>query len=77
MNLGINNNLNPDMKLAKDTLAVAQQDIKASIVLFEHSFFPQAVFSLQQGIEKGWKAYGYYIGTITPEKARDSIRNSL
>ncbi len=62
------------MKLAKDTLAVAQQDIKASIVLFEHSFFPQAVFSLQQGIEKGWKAYGYYIGTITPEKAR-SMRN--
>jgi len=58
--------------LAKDTLAVARQDLDAAVCLYERGYYPQAVFFLQQGVEKGWKAFGYHQGVITPEDARRS-----
>ena len=60
----------PDLPLAKETLAVARQDLDAAVCLYERGYYPQAVFFLQQGVEKGWKAFGYHHGTITPEEAR-------
>ena len=57
------------MPLAKDTLAVARQDLDSAICLYEQGYYPQALFFLQQGVEKGWKAFGYHKGVITLEQA--------
>lgn len=62
----------PDLPLAKDTLAVAQQDLDAAMCLYNHGYYPQTIFFLQQGVEKGWKAFGYHLGTISPIEARKS-----
>ncbi|MDG6250436.1 hypothetical protein [Methanocalculus sp.] len=59
-----------DLPLARDTLAVARQDLDSAICLYEQGYYPQALFFLQQGVEKGWKAYGYHNGVITLEQAR-------
>lgn len=40
--------------------------------LYEQRYYPQAVFFLQQGVEKGWKAFGYRNGTVTLEEARNT-----
>ncbi|MDD4255184.1 MAG: HEPN domain-containing protein [Methanofollis sp.] len=62
----------PDLPLAKDTLAIARQDLDAAMCLYDQGYYPQAVFFLQQGVEKGWKAFGYHHGTITLEEARNT-----
>ena len=38
--------------------------------LFETGLYPQAIFFLQQSIEKGWKSFGFYYGIIDEEDAR-------
>ncbi len=60
----------PDTKLAMATLAVARKDLDASVCLYENGLYPQAVFFLQQGVEKGWKAFGYHHGVLTLEEAK-------
>lgn len=67
----------PDPKLAMDTLAVALKDIYASQCLYEKECYPQAIFFLQQGIEKGWKAFGYHHGLLTLSEAKSKEYNHM
>lgn len=54
----------PDVPFAIATLEIAIQNLKASRCLYENSYYPEAVFFLQQGIEKGCKSFGFYYGKI-------------
>jgi len=56
-----------NIPLAMDTPRVAQQNLKAARCLWQNRFYPEAVFFLQQGIEKGIKSYGYYSGIFDEE----------
>ena len=42
---------------AKLFLKMSQSDLKAAKLLYKHNQYPQAVFFLQQSVEKGYKAY--------------------
>jgi HEPN domain-containing protein len=53
-----------DIPLAKNTFRIARQNLDASRLLYSHNFIPEAVFFLQQSVEKGCKAFGYYCGFI-------------
>jgi HEPN domain-containing protein len=53
-----------DIPLAKKTLEIAKQNLQASRRLFSQGYIPEAVFFLQQSVEKGCKAFGYYYGFI-------------
>lgn len=54
----------PDVPFAIDMLEIAIQNLKASRCLYEKRHYPEAVFFLQQGIEKGCKSFGFYYGKI-------------
>ena len=54
----------PDVPFAMATLEIAIQNVKASRILYENGFYPEAAFFLQQGIEKGCKSFGFYYGII-------------
>lgn len=54
----------PDVSFAIAMLEIAVQNLKASRCLYENGFYPEAVFFLQQGIEKGCKSFGFYYGKI-------------
>jgi len=54
-------------------LATAQQDLKAARCLYENGYYPQAVFYLEQGVEKGLKSYSITLGIIDEDEARKEI----
>jgi HEPN domain-containing protein len=62
----------PTPVLAKSTLEVAQQNLKASKILYDDGFYPEAIFFLQQSVEKGCKAFGFQIGLISENMASSS-----
>ncbi|MFA6363240.1 HEPN domain-containing protein [Methanoregula sp.] len=54
-------------------LATAQQDLKAARCLHENGYYPQAVFYLEQSVEKGLKSYSITLGIIDESEARREI----
>ena len=47
---------------------IAKKDVRASGVLYEERLYPQAIFELQQAVEKGVKAAGLLSGLVRPTK---------
>lgn len=54
-------------------LAVAQLDLKAARCLYDNGYYPQAVFYLEQSVEKGLKSFAIFAGIITEQEARRPI----
>lgn len=59
--------------LAVDTLEIARQDIEAARLLYGAQLYPQAVYFLQQGVEKGWKSFGFQHGIIDEREAQSPV----
>jgi len=60
-------------KTMKDSLEIARADLNAARILFENDLFPASVFHLQQAVEKGYKSYNFFIGSIDENKAKRKI----
>jgi len=54
---------------------ISQKDLKASKLLFENGLYPQAIFYLQQSVEKATKFLGLSMGMITFEEAKNDVRH--
>jgi hypothetical protein len=65
--------IEPDLQISQRFLAIAQQDLKAARCLYDHDYFPQAVFYLEQSAEKGLKSFAIFAGMITEPEARRPI----
>lgn len=55
------------MNGAKIFLEIAKKDLKAANCLYKHKLYPQAVFYLQQSIEKTYKSFGILQGMTLDE----------
>jgi len=62
-----------NLPLARNTLDIARQNVNAAKCLYQNGYYPEAVFFLQQSVEKGIKAYGFYSGVIDEKFARKYI----
>ena len=56
------------IKLALAFARIAESDLKVSKLAYKNGFYPQAVFSLQQSVEKATKAVGILMGLVNPDK---------
>ncbi len=56
------------MNNIKVFLDIAKQDLEASKILYERKLYPQAVFFLQQSIEKAVKFAFFSVSSLTPEE---------
>ena len=56
------------VELALAFARIAKKDLMASAMLYEEKLYPQAVFELQQAVEKGVKAVGLLLGMVRPTK---------
>lgn len=56
------------LKLAVELLDVAETDLAAALTLHRASHYPQAVFHLQQSVEKIGKAFGLGMGIVEPNQ---------
>jgi HEPN domain-containing protein len=56
------------VELALAFAKIAKKDLKASGILYEERLYPQAVFELQQVVEKGVKAVGLLLGLVRPTR---------
>lgn len=54
-------------------LEIAKMDLKAAKCLYEQALYPQAVFSLQQSVEKMTKAFGALSLDMTPAEMKKEI----
>jgi PHD/YefM family antitoxin component YafN of YafNO toxin-antitoxin module len=54
---------------ARQFLAIAQQDLKAARCLYREGCYPQAIFYLEQSVEKGLKSYSIASGIIDEKEA--------
>lgn len=62
-----------DIQTAQRFLAIAQQDLNAARCLYDHEYYPQATFYLEQSVEKGLKSFAIFAGMITEKEARRPI----
>jgi hypothetical protein len=58
---------------AKQFLAIAHHDLKAARFLYQEGCYPQAVFYLEQSVEKGLKSYSIALGIIDEKAAWHEI----
>lgn len=56
-----------DASIADGFLFMAMGDLDASILLYHRGHYPQAVFLLQQSVEKAAKSLGIFLSLITAE----------
>lgn len=66
-------NHDQDTPTAQRFLAIAQQDLNAARCLYDHEYYPQAVFFLEQSVEKGLKSFAIFTGIINEKEARHPI----
>lgn len=66
----IKENPRANLDLAIDSLNTARMDLKSAKALYNGECYPTAIYHLQQGLEKGWKSFGFYYGIITEGQAR-------
>jgi hypothetical protein len=59
-----------NIPLAQDSLKTARSDLKSAKALYDSECYPNAIYHLQQSLEKGWKSFGFYYGIITEGQAR-------
>ena len=57
-------------RLASHLLEISKSDLKASKYLFTGKFFCQAVFYLEQSVEKALKSFQFKFGMMTEEEAK-------
>jgi len=62
---------------ARDFLASAKSDLKAARHLYQGGCYPQAVYYLQQCVEKGMKSYSVSSGLINEGEARKEIGHKI
>lgn len=62
---------------AREFLASAKSDLKAARHLYQGGCYPQAVFYLQQCVEKGMKSYSVSLGLINESEARKEIGHKI
>lgn len=62
--------------LARQTLEIAKSDLGAARCLYEHKFYPQAIFYLQQSVEKSFKSQIYFLGIANEKEARSRISHN-
>jgi len=58
-----------------DFLNDAEEDIRASKLLYEKGILSRSVFSIQQSAEKACKAFGLVIGTLSVDDTSQSIKH--
>ncbi len=63
----------PAKNLTERLIAMACQDLEASAVLYEKKHYPQAVFLLQQAVEKSTKSFGLYFSIIAESDVKGNI----
>lgn len=56
------------MTFAETLFEIAKQDLEAAKCLFERGFYPQAVFYLQQSVEKATKSFGLLSNVIKEDE---------
>ena len=66
-----------ESKLALAFAKLSKDDLAASRVLYSNELFPQAVYSLQQSVEKSAKALGLTLGTIKTNQIRTVNHRSV
>lgn len=66
-----------ESKLAMAFAKLSKDDLAASRVLYSNELFPQAVYSLQQSVEKSAKALGLTLGTIKINQIRTVNHRSV
>ncbi len=59
-----------NIPLAQDSLNTARSDLKSAKALYNNECYPNAVYHLQQSLEKAWKSFGFFYGIITEGQAR-------
>jgi len=65
------------MKFAETLFEIARNDLEASKCLFERELYPQAVFYLQQSIEKATKSFGLLNDVIKEDELKHVSHNPL
>jgi len=58
------------MKMAENLLEIAREDLEAARCLYERELFPQAIFYLQQSVEKAAKSFGLMTGIINEDELK-------
>lgn len=57
----------------RNLLEISDQDLESAIILFEKGKFPQAVFFLQQSVEKCTKAFALFGDALTVEDLKNRV----
>jgi len=65
------------VSISVNLIRISQKDFEAATVLFEKGFYPQAIFMLQQSLEKAVKAMLLKIGIVEPEEVKNKIKHSV
>ena len=60
-----------DAKIAVQLARTAKQDLRAAKVLYENGLCPQAVYMLQQSVEKAVKSFGLMLGLVKSKRLRE------
>ena len=66
-----------NMGLERQLLEIAKQDLEASILLHKSKLYPQAIFTLQQSVEKIAKAFALYFRIISENELKKISHNTL
>jgi hypothetical protein len=61
--------------LAVAVAEIAKKDLRASGILYEEKLYPQAIFDLQQSVEKSVKVVGLLMGLVRP--IRDDLTRDV
>ena len=68
MQINAANDIEKSKKLAKHYYKISLEDLQVSSLLYENSYYPAALFHLQQATEKLLKSYGHKFNLIDPNK---------
>ncbi len=58
------------MKLSKTLLEIAKKDLEAAKCLYEKELYPQAIFYLQQSVEKAAKSFAIMTNMIKEDEVK-------
>lgn len=61
------------MNVAEILLEISKRDLEAANCLYQNKFYPQAVFYLQQSVEKAAKSFGLLAKMIDESELKGSI----
>jgi len=64
------------MDIAEELFDIANKDLETAEILFERSLYPQAIFSLQQSIEKASKSLFVKIGAAESKDLKRFIKHN-